>query len=168
VLQPQDLLVVLRLALDTPGPKPTLQAIAVELGLSASQVHTSVRRAAKSHLLDLSSRTVRRSSLLEFLLHGVKYSFPAEADAVTRGIPTAHAAPPLSSHISSKDMPPVWPHPEGTVRGEAFAPLHRAAPDAALKNPRLYELLSLVDAIRGGRARERTLASQELEKRLKP
>jgi hypothetical protein len=39
-------------------------------------------------------------------------------------------------------------------------------PDAARSDPKLYELLALVDAIRVGRARERKLAESELEKRL--
>ena len=40
------------------------------------------------------------------------------------------------------------------------------AVDAALRDAALYELLALVDAIRDGRARERNLAQQALEKRL--
>lgn len=41
-------------------------------------------------------------------------------------------------------------------------------PEAALRDPTLYELLALLDAIRDGRARERALAEKALEKRLKP
>jgi hypothetical protein len=39
-------------------------------------------------------------------------------------------------------------------------------PDAAGRNPALYELLVLFDAVRGGSARERALAVDLLEKRL--
>ena len=60
----------------------------------------------------------------------------------------------------------MWPYAEGKVRGYAFAPLYRTVPEAALRDPALYELLALVDAIRDGRARERSLARQALEKRL--
>jgi hypothetical protein len=63
-------------------------------------------------------------------------------------------------------MAPVWPDPEGEVRGEELRPLYRSAPGAARKDPALYELLALVDAIRGGRARERNLAVEELKGRL--
>jgi hypothetical protein len=52
------------------------------------------------------------------------------------------------------------------VRGTAFSPLYSAAPRAARSDPQLYELLVLVDAIRGGRARERDIAVKELKKRL--
>jgi hypothetical protein len=47
-----------------------------------------------------------------------------------------------------------------------LAPLYRSAPEAALRDPQLYELLVLVDAMRAGRARERKLASDELGRRL--
>jgi hypothetical protein len=52
------------------------------------------------------------------------------------------------------------------VRGTALSPLYSAAPKAARSDPQLYELLVLVDAIRGGRARERDIAVKELNKRL--
>ncbi|MEG7523780.1 MAG: hypothetical protein M3H12_11860 [Chromatiales bacterium] len=47
-----------------------------------------------------------------------------------------------------------------------FSPLYKSAPGAAKRDPALYELLVLVDAIRGGRARERELAIKELRARL--
>ena len=64
------------------------------------------------------------------------------------------------------ELPPVWPDPEGTVRGEELRPLYRSAPAAARRDPALYELLALVDAVRAGRPRERKLAVAELEARL--
>jgi hypothetical protein len=81
-------------------------------------------------------------------------------------MPTAHAAPPLSAQISSEDLPPVWPDPKGTVRGLALKPLYRTVPKAAKSDPKLYELLALVDALRMGRARERKLAEEGLKHRL--
>jgi len=166
VLKPQDLVVVLRLSLAARAARPTFLELASELGMSASEVHAAVSRAIASNLLSSGERAVNRSNLLEFLVHGAKYAFPAAVSGVTRGIPTSYAAPPLSSQFSVGELPPVWPHPEGTARGEGFEPLYRSVPDAALKNPQLYELLALVDAVRGGRARERALAVKELTKRL--
>ena len=43
----------------------------------------------------------------------------------------------------------------------------RFVPHAALRDPALYELLALVDAIRDGRAREWNLAERVLVRRLK-
>ena len=104
----------------------------------------------------------------EFLIHGVKYAFPAQRGEVTRGIPTAHAAPPLSAQIAAgADLPPVWPAAEGEVRGTSFEPLHKMVPVAALKDPTLYALLALIDALRDGRVRERRIAERELVGRLR-
>jgi predicted transcriptional regulator len=162
-MKAQDLLVVLKLAA-TDG-KPTFPQLAAALGMSASEVHGAVARAMKSGLLD-ASRAVKRSSLREFLVHGLSYVFPAERSGVTRGIPTSSSAPPLQDDFGVAELPPVWPHPMGTVRGEGLAPLYRSAPEAALRDPRLYEWLALVDAVRAGRAREKNLAIKEIERRL--
>jgi hypothetical protein len=108
------------------------------------------------------------SALEEFLLHGMKYAFPAEHGEVTRGVPTSYAAEPLRSEISpSNDLPPVWPWPNGDTRGVGLEPLYKSAPMAALRDPVLYEFLALVDALRDGRARERNLAGRDLVKRLR-
>jgi len=45
----------------------------------------------------------------------------------------------------------------------AFTPLYPTVPDAAQRNPALYALLVLVDAIRGGSPRERALAIKMLD-----
>lgn len=40
-----------------------------------------------------------KAELLEFLLHGVRFVYPVERGGLTRGLPTAHAAPPLSGRV---------------------------------------------------------------------
>jgi len=67
---------------------------------------------------------------------------------------------------AGEDFPPVWPDPDGEVRGQSFSPLYKSVPKAAQEDDRLYELLSLIDAIRGGRARERQMAYGEIKKRM--
>lgn len=64
--------------------------------------------------------------------------------------------------VPNDDLPLVWPDPDGDVRGLTLEPLHKAAPKAARRDPRLYELLTLIDALRVGRARERQLAEKAL------
>jgi hypothetical protein len=66
----------------------------------------------------------------------------------------------------SDDSIPVWPDPEGSMRGYEFSPLYKSVPKAAAKDSALYELLALLDAVRDGRARERALAEKELLARL--
>jgi hypothetical protein len=166
-LKPQDVVVILKLAAH-PEVKWSYPKLSVDLSMSASEVHSSVQRAARSGLLLANERhTPNRRALLEFLIHGIKYVFPAERGGMTRGLPTAHAAPPLKEQFASGDEPPpVWADHEGTVRGQEFEPLYRSVPKAARVDQRLYELLALVDAVRGGRARERELAVKELRSRL--
>lgn len=107
------------------------------------------------------------SAIEEFLIHGVKYVFPAERGALTRGLPTSYAAEPLNRLIAPGDEPiPVWPHPEGQKRGIAFTPLYKSVPVAVLHDALLYKQLALVDALRDGRTRERKLAERELIKLL--
>ena len=98
--------------------------MANELHLYPSEVYTSIKRARASHFLqgpELKDR-LNRSALLEFLLHGIRFAFPAEKGALTRGVPTGYAAPPLQQFIAAgDDPPPVWPYAEGPVRGYSFA-----------------------------------------------
>jgi len=164
MLKAQDIVVLLKLV--SKAPDWTFNQIAEELGLSASAVHRSLERAARSGLYHAYQRQVNRAALLEFLLHGARYVFPPVRQGEVRGMPTAWAAPPLSEQLlSSRDNPPVWPYARGKVRGIALEPLHPVAPEAAARDPRLAELLALLDAIRIGNARERGLAGEELGRR---
>jgi len=54
----------------------------------------------------------------------------------------------------------------GEQRGQAIEPLHPGVVKAAKVDSELYELLSLIDAIRIGRTREQQIALQELKIRL--
>ena len=68
--------------------------------------------------------------------------------------------------MAETDPPTVWPYVEGTVRVLSFSPLYAGAPRAALHDADLYAVLTFCDAIRGGRARERNLATDLLKKAL--
>jgi hypothetical protein len=169
-LKPQDVVVALKLCTYS-GSRPAMSSIATDLGLNPSEVHGAIKRLRRSRLLQGSEMKDKPnfSALEEFLLHGLKYAFPAEHGKVTRGVPTSHAAEPLKSEISpSNDLAPVWPCRGGDTRGVGLEPLYKSAPQAALRNPVLYEFLALGDAIRDGRARERNLAERKLVKRLRP
>lgn len=158
----QDVMVLAKLVAYG-GERPSLAQVASDLSLSASQVHASLKRLERSRLLDGQSGRPLLKPVEEFFVHAVKYAFPARRGEPTRGLPTAHAAAPLRHQIvSAGELPPVWPDPEGEVRGSSFEPLHKAVPNAARKDPRLYELLGLIDALRDGRVRERHLAEKAL------
>lgn len=112
-------------------------------------------------------KTIAAGALNELLLHGARFVYPPARSGEARGLPTAWAANPLSEVIVSREEnPPIWPDAVGEVRGFAIEPLHGAVPDAARRDPRLWELLALFDAIRIGGPRERSLAGEMLERRI--
>ena len=167
-LKPQDVLFLLKLV--ALGKKPwTYNNIAVGLGMSPSEIHAASKRALAARLAIKEDNNILPNirNLEEFLLHGLQYVFIPERGALNRGMPTAYAASPMGAHLAGvNEPPPVWPDPEGEVRGESFSPLYKSAPFAAKNDAKLYQLLVLVDAIRGGRARERDIAKKELKKLL--
>lgn len=169
VLKPQDVYVALKIVAARSQRAPYAQ-LAGELGMSPSEVHASVKRAQVARLL-LGPEFANRPNLTaleEFLVHGLKYAFPAQRGEFTRGIPTAYAAEPLRSIIAHSNEPiPVWPYAQGKERGIAFEPLYRSAPSAASRDTRFYEYLALADALRDGRTRERKYAEQELHRRFR-
>lgn len=167
-LKPQDILVLLKLV--AIGRQPWVYAwLAGQLGMSTSQLHSAVKRALAARLAFRDGEVIVPDirNLEEFLVHGIRYVFVPERGEITRGIATAHAAPPLKGHfVADREPPPVWPDAEGDVRGASFSPLYKLAPGAARRDSKLYELLALVDGIRGGRAREREIATKTLKQRL--
>jgi DNA-binding Lrp family transcriptional regulator len=165
VTKPQDVLVALKLSLGDQGQ--TYAEMGTMLGMSASEVHAAVRRLIEAKLVEADTRQIRREALLKFLVHGVPHSFPASPKEVTRGMPTAWAAPAFEGKFkASEQMTPVWPDPEGLVQGAAVQPLYSSVTHAARRDSSLYDLLAFVDALRFGRARERAVAEAELGLRL--
>ncbi len=168
-LKPQDIVVALKIALIGSGVR-TFAHLANELAMPASEVHASTKRSEQAGIITAShgaGLSATKPALREFLIHGVKYAFPAVFGGIARGVPTASAGPTLSQLlIASEEGPPVWPYVTGEVRGPALCPLYPKAPDAAARDPALYDVLTLIDAIRVGGARDREIAKAELEKRL--
>jgi len=163
-LKPIDVVVALRLA---ETPEARYEQLRGDLGISASWAHGAVQRLRAAGLLRPDSRTVNRLALKEFLEHGLRYAFPAHPGAERRGVPTAHSGPPLAARIVAEDSL-VWPSLSGTTVGRGIAPLYPQATELPQRCPSLYDNLTLVDALRVGRARERKLAGEELERRLAP
>jgi len=166
ILKPQDIFIMLKLVV-WDGSEWSYPALSHGLYMSASEVHAGVKRAVAARLMDMHRKIPIKSNLLEFLIHGVKYVYPPDRGGITRGIPTSYAAQPLRELITQPDEPPpVWPDLEGQVRGYEFSPLYSSVPHACKVDPKLYELLALVDAIRDGRARERKIAIKEIQSRI--
>jgi DNA-binding Lrp family transcriptional regulator len=166
MLKPQDIVVLLKLH-TLRSSEWTYNKLADSLGISASEVHAALKRCQVSGLYDSYLKKIRNAAVLEFLIHGIKYVFPAQPGAIGRGMPTAHSSEPLKDLVvSDPSNTYVWASPNGNVRGQTINPLYKSVPEAAKNDSELYQMLSLVDAIRAGRAREQQIACQELEKRL--
>jgi len=164
IMRPHDIVVLLKVI--SYGDEPWLQEpMAKDLAISQSELSKSIARSKNAGLLDETGRKVRRLSLMEFLESGIAYVFPQRPGAIVRGIATSHSASPLKEQIKS-DENFVWPSARGKMKGQAITPLYKSAPDAALKDSILHEMLALVDAIRVGNAREKKLAVAELRKRI--
>jgi DNA-binding transcriptional ArsR family regulator len=154
------------------APQYSIRALADATGISKSEVSQALQRCYEVGLAKLERGTavprVNSNALSEFILHGLRYVFPAKPAEITRGIATAWAAPVLQdSLMSAGDIIPVWADARGNTKGQAITPLFKSVPAAVKKDKRLYALLALTDAIRIGLARERKIASEKLESMLK-
>jgi hypothetical protein len=158
-LRPLDLVVALHLAL---RPEDGYETLAEVLGVGLGSGHRSVKRLVAAGLILPHRRAASLGPLAEFIKHGVRFAFYPVTGPEAQGVPTAHSGPRLAGKIAS-DRALVWPSVHGTVRGDSLVPLYHEAPRLVTRSPELYELLTLVDAIRVGRARERRLATQLLE-----
>lgn len=163
-LKPQDIVILLKII--SLGNKLWFHhTLALDLGMSQSEISQSLSRSLYAGLLDNSRKKVNRIAFNELIQHGVSYVFPQQPGSIVRGILTAHSAEPLNKFIQSAEKY-VWPYAKGIDRGQSIEPLYNTVVEASLKDKNLYEMLALVDAIRVGRAREKEIAKKELEKRI--
>lgn len=120
--------------------------------MSPSEVHAAARRTLVARLSIKQDDRFRPQlrNIEEFLNHGIQYVFVPERGQINRDMPTTYAcSPPLNNFIVERSEPPlIWPDPQDKVRGESFSPLYQTALLAVRNDPVLYELLTLIDAIR--------------------
>jgi hypothetical protein len=156
-LRPHDVCVLLQFAI---RPVMTFRELGKLVGVSLGEAHNATKRLAIARLVSAGGGQVNEKASLEFLVYGVPYAFPGELGPETRGVPTAHSGPPLRDQLPGELV--VWPSGIGEVRGLSLVPLCRGAPQTSVSNPELYDWLTVVDALRIGRARDRRLAHELL------
>ena len=164
-MKSHDIMVLLKIQLWSDGIW-TQSKIAQSIGMSQSEISMALKRCELSGLYNSSSGKTIQKSLLEFIIHGLKYAFPAELGSPDRGMPTAHSAPPLVDIIADGGETFVWPYVNGNVRGITVSPLYTTVPVAAENDLRIYEVLALIDSLRIGRVREKKLAEDLLVQKL--
>jgi hypothetical protein len=150
----------------------TYRSLAADLDVPHSLVQRALSRTQAAGLYVPERRVVHVPHFEEFAVHALRFVAPGELGAVVPGVLAAWAAEPVSGAIRSagEDLPPVWPYARGRIRGQALEPLHPAAPEAVVGWPELGKLLSILDSLRTGDVRVRTVAedllSEALRKRL--
>jgi hypothetical protein len=166
MLKGEDIILLLKLV-SSPGRAWTVRDLELATTIPKSSVQRALQRLSEAGLTGQDGRTARVTQTEEFLLHGVRYVFPARLQAITRGVPAAWGAAPLAAELAdSSEASPVWPHASGAARGPGLEPLHRTALNLRATDPKLAEALVLVDGIRAGDARVRGVAGRLLSSQL--
>ncbi len=176
MLRPQDVVVAVQLRSDAlqGRPRSTYAGLGLATGLSASQCHGAVGRLEAAGLSLRNSAgadSVPLEPLGRLLLQAVPlWLYPEHqgSPGAVRGVPTAWSATPLSGVVVSQRVV-VWPHAQGVEAGDGLAPVHACilrgpcVPGEPRYNPRLHQILALVDAVRLGRPRDRREAAALLK-----
>jgi hypothetical protein len=147
----------------------TFRSLAERLEMPHVSVQRALVRATDANLYLADERRVHLPNLEEFLAHGVRFLAPARLGSVVPGVPAAWAAAPMVGPIreSEGELPPVWPSVLRKVRGQALEPLHPSAVLSAAAFPELGELLAIIDCLRAGDLRIRTVAADAVVRALR-
>jgi hypothetical protein len=99
-MRPHDIVILLKI-IACGGKVLGYQELANSLLISIGEISKSMERNRIAGLVNPEKTQVNRLALREFLIYGLKYVFPPQIGASTRGIPTAHSAClPLSIHYA--------------------------------------------------------------------
>lgn len=166
MIKPQDVALLIKILTRKSVGDWRQVDLALELGFSQSEVAKALSRLSKAGLVV--DKRVNRTAAIEFILHAVKYVFPIELGSLAVGVPTAISAPAHKGFVvQNGDDVFVWPSLKGTVRGQAIIPFYPQLAEAALKDKDFYDIMSAIEILRMGRARERKAAEQFIERKIK-
>jgi len=164
-MRPQDVVILLKM-ITLQNSNWTFAQIAASLQISESEVSNAMERNKLAGLASPDKAKVNKLALREFLIYGIKYVFPPLIGYSTRGIATAHSAPPVNQFIAENDENYVWKYYKGTRRGNSIFSLYEKIPKIVESQPELYEFLAIIDTLRTGKKREIEIAIYELDKKL--
>ena len=152
----------------------TYESLGALLDMSPSRIFESLEKLSVSalyHGKGLKGR-VDKGALLQFILHGARYAFPAIKGGISRGIPTASSSflfdgKDLIEHTEQRpDYAYVWPSPKGNARGTSIVPLCHQVVSSHAKNVQLNMALVHFDVLRVEGSRERKVAEAFFRKHL--
>lgn len=161
-MRPQDIVILLKI-ISLQGKSWYNKNLASALRISNSEVSESLNRSSIAGLMKANKKRVQKERLLEFLVYGLKYVFPAVPGRLLRGMPTGYSAPVLND-VFIVDDPFIWPAKGKGTKGIAIEPLYHTVPEACREDALLYDLLSLTDALRTGKHNQQVV--ERLEKKL--
>jgi len=139
--------------------------LAHELFISPGEISDSLNRSVMASLIDNEKKKVYKTSLFEFIEHGLHYVFPALPGTMVNGLYTAHSHPIMQQQFSS-ELNFVWPDPRGQVRGLSIEPLYKHQVKASRDDEKLYYMLALIDVVRVGKVREMKFALGKLKENI--
>ena len=177
-MKSQDILILLKVislhqADNVQAEDFSVRALAASTGISKTEINASLKRSMDVGLAKRDRKSqlpmANSKALLDFIVSGLRYVFPAKPGAIARGMVTGFEAPGLQGLLSSiGENHYVWPDAESSEKGQVIVTLYKTAPFAARQDPQLYQSLALVDAIRLGNPREIAIAKDELSRRIRP
>jgi hypothetical protein len=164
-LRPQDIVALLKIVSFYRQGQVSWKKgdLAAALFLANSEITNVFGRLRHTGLIDTSNNAIQYHSFYEFLLYGLKHSFPALVGQETKGVITGINALP-DSGIKAPSY--VWPDYLGKHRGYSVIPLYPEAPAAARDDDYLHQLLAACDVLRIGKVREVNFARTWLKKQL--
>lgn len=164
-LRPQDIVALLKIVSFYRKGKVSWKKgdLAEALFLANSEITNVFGRLRHTDLIDTDNGTIQYQSFYEFLLYGLRHSFPAIVGHETKGVITGINALP-DSGIQAPNY--VWPDYQGKYRGYSVIPLYPEAPAAARNDDYLHLLLAACDVLRIGTVREVNFARTWLREQL--
>ncbi len=169
-LKPQDTLLALKYwSLKQSNSNSSGCDIAESIGISASEVSKGTRRLVAAGLVVEHNANffAEPNALLEWLSYGIRYAYPQKSVGYGHGMATSWNCPALESKVVPHVPAWIWPVSGGSIEGVLIHPFYSSVPFAASRDKHLYRVLALLEAIRGGKPGELTIARTLLIKLIK-
>jgi hypothetical protein len=158
-IRPQDVVILLKIVtLVKSGNDWLKKDLADSLNLANSEITKVFDRLKFTGLL-VGTR-VQSLTFYEYLIYGLKATFPPSIGPKVRGLITGSGAIP-ESNIAGSDY--VWKHAGGKTKGTSITPLYSEVVFASENDRNLYLALSACEMLRVGRVREINFARQWLK-----
>lgn len=156
----------------------SVRSLGASLGISKTEVSASLRRCSESNLLFLINNhgvislanlnwKVNKKAIFNLIKHAVPYLYPPKLLGFDIGIPTGFSGPALSEEVTSAgNSKIIWSSEYGEAYGQVLEPIYKTIAFASYQDEFVYNCFSLIDAYRLGKAREKDIAINLLEKKI--